>query len=170
MPEITKSDYGFWVKFGARSRFVPASKEEMAEFDLLQLEKTKRAFKRGSHEKSYFYRDSEGTICIPHDPSDVPIGTRLEEISDLASADRLSKEMAEQHYRKFQDSGQFTEMMEQNLGSPRRALIERLQNPKSNYERDMVRHMLSELDSDKHDTSRIESEAQFHFRNYDSGH
>src|SRR6266487_3533530 len=163
-PTIEKSDTGYWVRFGNRLRFVSATPEELSQLDLLSLEKTKRAFKRGSHEKSFFYREPDGTICIPHDPSDVPIGTRLEEISDLASADRLSKEMAGQHYRKFQDDGAFTEMMEQNLGGPRKALVDRLQNPKSNYERDLVRHMLSELDNSRHDLSRIESESHFHWR------
>ncbi len=162
---IEKSDTGYWVRFGNRLRFVPATQEELSQMDLLALEKTKRAFKRGSHEKSFFYRDEEGVICIPHDPSDVPKGTRLEEIDNLASADRISKEMSEQHYRKFQDDGAFTEMMEQNLGGPRKALIDRLNNPKSNYERDMIRGMLSELDNSRHDLTRIESETHFHWRN-----
>jgi hypothetical protein len=119
MVTIEKSDYGFWVKRGNRSRWVPATPEEMAEFDLAQIEKTKRAFKQGTHEKSYYYRDESGTICIPSDPSCAPQGTRLEEIDSLASADRISKEMSEQHYRKFQDNGAFTEMLESSLGSPR---------------------------------------------------
>lgn len=166
---IEKSEYGFWVKRdcgarGVRQTFIRASQQEMHEFDLLQMEKTKRAFKNGTHEKAYYYRDEQGTICIPPDPALVPEGYQLETIDTLASADRVSKEMAAQHYERYQDNGAFTEMMEHNMGGPRKALIERMQNPKSNYERDMVREMIKALDSNSMDLTRIDSNAFFRWR------
>src|SRR5258707_10868097 len=126
-PAIEFSDSGYWIKFRNRSRFVPCTPKELeaakvsidASLAREALEKTKRGFKQGSNEKSYYYRHSDGTICIPGDPKCVPSGVRLEEIDNLASADRISKEMADQHYRKFQDDGAFTEMMESHMGSPR---------------------------------------------------
>jgi hypothetical protein len=163
-PTIEKSDHGYWVRFGNRLRFVPATAEELARLDLVSLEKTKRSFKRGTHEKSYYYRDEEGNICIPPDPKEVPAGVRLEEIDSLASADRVSKEMAEQHRRRFQGSAEFTEALEKQLGSPRQHLVDRLQNAMSNYERDLCREMIAELDNGKHDLSQVQSDAYFHWR------
>lgn len=171
-PVIEISDFGYWLSWRNRKRFVPCSKKELEEIKASlavdisteALEKTKRSFKQGSHEKSFYYRDEDGTICIPADPKDVPAGVRLEEIDNLAAADRVAKEMSEQHYRRFQDHGEFTKALESQLGSPRQHLIERLQNPKSNYERDMVRSMLKELDSGAHDLSRIQSDSYFHWR------
>ena len=171
-PVIEISDFGYWIKWRNRNRFIPCSKQELAELkasialDISSdaIEKTKRAFKQGSHEKSYYYRETDGTICIPTDLTEVPAGVNLEEIDNLATADRIAKEMSEQHYRRFQDHGEFTRALEQQLGNPRQHLVERLQNPKSNYERDMVRSMLEELDSGKHDLSRLQSESYFHWR------
>lgn len=166
---IEKSDYGFWVKRdcgarGIRQYFIPATQEELSNFDLIQLEKTKRAFKQGTHEKAYYYRDENGTICIPPDPALVPKGYNLETIDSLAAADRVSKEMAAQHYERYQDNGAFTEMMEQNLGGPRQRVIDRMQNPKSNYERDLCREMIKALDSGSLDLTRIDSSAFFRWR------
>lgn len=177
-PAIVISDYGYWIEWRNRKRFVGCSKKELeilklelnAEESAERMARTRRAFKQGTHEKSYYYRDADGTICIPPDPSLAPAGVALEEIDSLKTADRLSKEMSEQHLQRFQDNGMFTETLQQMFGDPRKALVERMQNPKSDYERDLIRIMLNELDSSRHDLSRIESNSYFHYREYDAGH
>lgn len=166
---VERSTHGYWIKYdagarGIRQRFVLATPAELAEMDLIHLERTKRAFAQGTHEKSYYYRDENGTICIPPDPSLVPKHYHLEEINSLAQADKISKEMAQQHYERYQDNGAFTDMMERVLGNPRKHLIDRMQNPKSNYERDLCREMIKALDDGSLDLTRIESSAYFRWR------
>jgi len=167
---IEKADHGFWVEYKpGRKRFILATPQEMAEFDIALLEKKKRAFKAGQIDPVQYYRADDGTVGIPSEPGLLPDGIRRDQVfeaSSLSELDSLSKEMSREYYEKWNDHGEFTEMMESALDSPRSRLISQMMNPKSEKERDVIRLLLKELDREAADRQRVTSNVFFHQREF----
>ena len=168
--KITKSDHGFWVEYKTgRSRFIVATEQEMQEFDLALLEKKKRAFKAGTIDPVQYYRDDSGRIGIPAEPGLLPEGVRPDQVfqaTSLPELDRLSKEMSDDYRKEWQDNGAFTEMMEEQMGSPRSRLVSQMMNPKTEKEREVIRILLQELDKESADRQRVTSNFMFHHREF----
>jgi len=137
----------------------------MALLDLAQLNRTRRAFKQGSHEPMYYDRDENGDIGIPPSP-DIPVaqGSTRFTVDNLRDADKLAAEMSERQYRKFQDDGAFTIQAEELLGGPRSVLVSQMMNPKTEMEREVIRLLLPELDREEADRQKISSEVRFAWR------
>lgn len=163
--KVTKSDYGYWVTRNGRSRFVLATAEEMAVLNLEALERTRRAFAEGTHEPVVFYRDHEGVICLPPTPdSPIPTGCQREYVNTLAGADKLCAEVRADLESKYRDHGAFTEMMEENLGNPRKQLIDRMAVTHSNLERDTIRLLLKDMDKQEAQRESMRVDARFGWR------
>lgn len=161
--KIERSTYGVWVKRGNRSRFILCSDPEMAAINLEALERTRRSFARGTHEPVWYYRDDSGRVCIPPDKEAIPPGVARLSINNLRDADRLTKEVRDDLQAKFAGDS-FTEEMEANLGSPRKALLDRMAVTHSNFERDTIRLLIKDMDNEENKRQSMEAHAHFHWR------
>jgi|HubBroStandDraft_2_1064218.scaffolds.fasta_scaffold64085_3 hypothetical protein len=188
--QIEISDYGYWVKDTGkqRTRFVHASKEELADiadmyvpepgesplFDKIIRPGLGLARELGRPPKVY-YRDAEGKIGIPPEPDMVPPDCQRYEITSLTEEDAIAKEMSAEMYQKWQDHGEFTEIMEGMLAETtgrtvgaRRELVDALAaGAKGRKEAECIRIMLDDLDREESKNQRVNIEHMFHSREYD---
>lgn len=123
---------------------------------------------KGTHETVVAYRLKDGSISIPPDGGASSDGGERIEIRTLRDADRLAKEVADQQRERFQDTGEFRERMEESLGKPTEHLYQRLGQTSSNLERDVIRHMIADLNNEQsRQEASPEATAFFHWREYD---
>lgn len=123
---------------------------------------------KGTHETIVAYRLADGTISIPPDGGRSQDGGEKIEIRTLRDADRLSAEVAEQQRQRFQDTGEFRERMEEQLGKPTDHLYRQLSNTHSQLEKDVIRHMIEDLNNEQYrQEASPEATAFFHWREYD---
>jgi hypothetical protein len=121
-------------------------------------------FRRDRHDKkTVYYRDEEGHVCIPPDPSMVPPGYTPLVVDNIRQAEALGHEVAQEQLEKFKDSGEFTERLEEMAGNPRQQLISAQLTARTNKERDFIREMVKELDKEAAKRENVRSEAHFHF-------
>lgn len=164
--KIKKSRYGYWVQDGARSRYIDF-KDSRAEIIAkgLTLDKLSSTdvVKGGYYAKTVYYRDEEGKICIPPDPSMVPKGREAITVKNLKEAQALQKEMTEETRRQFSGDADATRYFDEAQGEPMRHLEEIYKNPRSNFERDMVSLMIEDLNREARDRENIQAETTLHW-------
>lgn len=169
--------YFLWPKGAGRGRYV-APDTRLAQSitqsrtldGLDELTRERRQFAQGTHEPITCFRDpATGEIGIPPDPSLVPEGMLPFTVSSLAEADRVSAEMSAQLDAKFRDEGHFTEMMEGELGNPRSQLVTRMMQTRSQFERDVIKEAIRDLDETESRRQRESRGAavRFHYRDHD---
>ena len=118
--------------------------------------------RRDRHQqKTVYYRDAEGKVCIPPDPNMIPAGYTAIKIESVREAEALQREVGEDYRQRWSDHGEFTQMMEQSLDNPRRQLIDRMQVTKSNLERDTIRELVKDMDNTQSQRENVRSEARF---------
>jgi hypothetical protein len=164
---------GFWVKFReGRSRFFAAGSDMALKLQAGQafekIEESRRAFAAGTHEPVVYFRNEDGKIGVPPDPSMIPAGCVRYEANNLAEIDRISAEMDRDHYNDFQDDGRFTAGMDDWLGGPRQYLVDRLQQGNlTNKHRDVIHAMIRDADYEAGQRQKITTRTAFHFRDHD---
>lgn len=162
-------DGSCWAAIGGgRKRWFPpkhrvtlALKQSLT-LDKLEIESTD-VLKGGYYQKTVYYRDEEGKICIPPDPAMAPKGVELLTVKSIREATRLQKEMTEQEREKFSGDAQATRYFDEAQGEPMRHLEEIYKNPKSNFERDMVSLMIDDLRQEERDRENIQAETTLHW-------
>jgi len=173
--KITATDNGgFWCEFKpGRSRFFAAGSDMALKIQAGQaiekLDASRRAFAAGTHEPVVYFRNSEGKIGVPPDPSMIPAGCVRYEANSLSEVDRISAEMDRDHYSEFQDDGRFTAGMDDFLGEPRQYLVERLmQGGLTNKHRDVIHAMIKDGDHEASQRQKITTRCGFRFRDWDN--
>lgn len=170
---IERSDHGWWVHNDrGRGRFYPngSSVAEKIERGLdaeamAEAERTRRVFAEGTHEPVKAWRNPDGTIGIPPDPSfPCPDDAEPFEIRTLAQADAVCKEIREEMLGKWQGDQQFTEMADWAFGDPRKALLQRMAETSSNFERDTLRLLVEELDKEQSNRENVDAYSYFPWR------
>lgn len=167
---IEKSDHGFWVypKEG-RGKFIPFGSPTAdrinAGLSLDTLDKRRRTEKNGCIEPVIYFRDEDGKIGVPPDPSMIPEGAVVLTATSLGELDKLSSEMQRELHASWKDNG-FTAEMEEMMGLPRKQLVGEMANA-SPYGREVIRGLISALDKEESDRDRIQANTFFHRREYD---
>lgn len=110
------------------------------------------------------FRNSNGDIGVPPDPSVIPDGCTAFTVDNLRDADRVAAEMTSQLRKSWSDDGDFTRRMDAEYGNPRSRLIEQMANPKTEFEREVIRGLISDLDKEEGDRERISGEVHFDWR------
>lgn len=158
-------DGSCWAEIGGgRKRWFPKNHRvtvalrESLTLDKLQKEiESTDVLRGGYYQRTVYYRDEEGKVCIPPDPSMVPEGRERLEVKNLTEAKALQREMTTELRRQFEED-HATEYLDQAQGNPREQLLRVLADPKSNYERDMVGYMLEVLDKEEKDRREVDAE------------
>lgn len=173
---VTPTDSGgYWIRVReGRSRFIQANSETAKRiasgYELTKLDAAARTMAAGTHEPVVYFRNADGKIGIPPDPSMIPFGCERLEARNLRDLDKLSAEMNQDHYRDFQDDGAFTEGMDEMLGSPRQYLVDRLQQGGlSNLNRDLIHECIKHADFEASQRQKITTDTRFRIRDYDGG-
>ncbi len=164
--KIEKSQYGYWLTRDGKSHYVPfgdplADKIKAAlkgKRRLILDIPENRVVQGGFYQKSVYYRDEEGRICIPPDPKMVPKGFEAKVVKNEREANALNRELTAQLSRQF-EGDQMTEFMDAAQGDPRKHLLQL--NPISNFERDMVCRMIEVLDQEERDRNRVSVDHHF---------
>lgn len=171
---VERSDYGWWVypRGGQRAKFYPHGSVTARRIDsgiaLDNLERTRRAHATGTHEPISAWRNPDGTIGIPADPSFAPpADSEPFQITTLAQADAIAREIEAQTYAQWHGDEAFTSAMDERLGHPREALNTRLLQTSSQFEKEVIREFLKELDTKESQRRDIRVHAGFHYRDYD---
>jgi len=154
-----------------RSRWFPknheVTKAAKAGLILDSLVKTKRAFAAGTHEPVVYYIDNEGKINLPPD-AQVPKGFERREIRNLREADNLTREMTREMKERFAFDA--TPMLDElhrdaNGNLPRDLIVKEMNNPKSDYGREVCRGLLEVLDREAEDRQKVQADVHFAWRN-----
>jgi hypothetical protein len=172
--KITATDNGgFWCEFKpGRSRFFAAGSDMALKIQAGQaiekLDASRRAFAAGTHEPVVYFRNQDGKIGVPPDPTMIPAGCVRYEANNLADVDRISAEMDADHYQGFQDDGAFTRGLDDFLGEPRKYLVDRLmEGALSNKHRDVIHEMIKDADFEAAQRQKITTRTAFHWRDHD---
>lgn len=131
------------------------------------LHKTQRAFAAGTHEPVVYFRDEDGKINLPPDPSILPPGVERMEIRSLAEADNLTREMtAELRERWSYDATEDLDNMARDVnGNTPRDLVEKEHlSPLTDYGREVTGKMLEELDREARDRKSVSANVFFQWR------
>ena len=173
--EPTGNGYWLFPRSGARGRFIPYGSETARRIEaghaLTDIDRTRRAFAAGTHEPVVAWREADGTLSIPPDPSFAPPpDAERFEIRTLAEADRVAAEERQRILSKWQGDEEFTRTMDATFDNPRSQLITQMLNPKSEMERDVIRLVIKELDEMESQRQNVEAHAFFHWREHDAGH
>lgn len=171
---VERSEHGWWVypRNGARGRFYPHGSRIARQIDsgiaIDGMERTRRSFASGTHEPVKAWRNSDGTIGIPPDPSFAPPADSVPfEIRTLAEADRVSREMEADLRSRWEGDHEFVAINDAALGDPRKELIRRMGATNSAMERDVIRLALADLDRIESERQQITTHAAFRWRDYD---
>lgn len=124
--------------------------------------------RRSEIEEVIAYRLRDGSISIPPDGGPSQDGGERISVRTLREADRLAAEVAEQQRKRFEDTGEFRERMEESMGKPTDHLYHQLSRTSSQLEKDVIRHMIEDLNEEQYRQEKPpESNAYFHWREYD---
>lgn len=171
--EVEKTNGGYWLQVRhGRSRFIPKDSDTArkieAGYNFTKLDAAQRTMAAGTHESVTYFRNSEGNIEIPPDPSfPTPANCERFTANNLRELDRLSAEMDREMERKFEGEAQWADTMQDVMGNPRQALVDRLgQGGLSNLGRDIIREMISQHDKEA-EYRPMNVENRFWVRNMD---
>lgn len=135
---------------------------------LHQINAAGRRFAQGTHEPVTYYRRANGDIGVPPEPGmEPPDDVTVHTFNTLGEADRLAREMRSQMYREFQDDGSTTEALDDLFEFNRSQLTQAMAEGRGRKGREIARLMLEDLDREADDRQRINTNAFFHYREYD---
>lgn len=121
----------------------------------------------GTHEPLVYFRNEQGKIGIPPDPSMIPTGFERLEARTLADVDRMMAEMSRESLADFTDEeGAFQEGLDAIIGNPRQHLVSQLGRSISNKERDVIHVMLKELDHEQAQRQKITTDVRHYGRDH----
>jgi hypothetical protein len=164
---VERGQYGVWVKDldKGRSRFIECDPDKFRLLDLATLEKTRRAYKEGTHEPMTLIRDENGKLGVPPQPDCIPDGCTAFTINSLQEADAVAREMREDLRNTWKDEGDFTRALDEAMGGdPRAVLLHNMQYGKGDIEREVCRSLIEILDAEEDNRRRVAAELHFRWR------
>lgn len=178
MPTHTKVDWNedgsCWAEIRAgRKRYFGKdhviTKRLRENLTLDGLSINQRANASGTHEPMVYFRDSEGKINIPPDPSLVPKNCERLEVRTLREADALAKEMTAVLQESWSHDAEVTAQLDmmavdENGRTPRQIVADEHNRPISDYGREVTAEMLRALDREEADRQRVSANVFFNWR------